>query len=86
MIEHAAAVKRAEGVTNAAIRQEHKCKKDAQAMREPAIKGSLHALAAFIALADKYDDAVLARRGAEKSETAIKTFGVDIDQFASADP
>lgn len=69
-IEKAEALKRAQANTRAAIRHEHKMKQRAQILRGHAIGGSLRGMATFIATADQYDDAVLARRACERIERA----------------
>lgn len=70
--EKAEALKRAKANTRAAIMHEHHTKDRAQTLRGHAIGGSLRGLAMFVALADQYDDAVLARRACERIEENYK--------------
>lgn len=67
-LEKAEALKRAKANTRAAIRHEFQLKKRAQILRGLAIGGSLRGLATFIATADQYDNAVLAREACERLE------------------
>lgn len=70
--ERAEALKRAKANTRAAYRHEHLLKKRSHDLRSQIIQGayggSLKALAAFIKLADEYDEAVLARKACERIE------------------
>jgi len=70
--EKSEALKRAKANTRAAIRHENKMKDRAQTLRGQAIGGHLRGLAMFVALADQYDDAVLARRACERIEDKYK--------------
>lgn len=71
-LEKAEALKRAKAMTRAAIRHEFQLKQRAQILRGQAIGGSLRGMATFIATADQYDDAVLARRACERIEENYK--------------
>jgi len=70
--EKAEALKRAKANTRAAIRNEHHLRERAQILRGQAIGGSLRGMALFIATADQYDDAVIARRACERIEANYK--------------